>query len=442
MSDIAKERERTMPDAPKSYNATVPFHYRHRSVRALKFHFVLVSWVAIILLQLNAVVVAIDTDATTVTGPVRIDDSSATMILHGISLLGEGRTAKFQVQMEEYIKSFYDGTDNNTACNGLLAVEVNITVTNSQSGNQTGQTRSLDQTNQTTSAPSQNQSSAPGKNITTDDSTGVKVNTNTSQTTLSAPAESPTVELHTPSLNQTNQISSAPSQSQNPSSAPSKKESNSPTNINADGKKNISNNEKNHTGVKVKTNDGKKNNSTKKKDNTGLNLDKENATAVQDVTEKDPKQAPHNRQSKQNNVLITYIQIISYKIQENISCDPNTIALGPFDEPQKMKSLSEQLAKLKTFENLESITLSTTQKSSSQSNAQRIDINLHDIYGSVVKFCMGIVALLIIRFLYVWRETLRSCYRCLTCPCTMELSGSTGNRNKSTKALSHAEEKK
>ena len=69
MSDIAKERERTMLDAPKSYDATVPFHYRHRSVRALKFHFVLVSWVAIILLQLNAVVVAIDTDATTVTAP-------------------------------------------------------------------------------------------------------------------------------------------------------------------------------------------------------------------------------------------------------------------------------------------------------------------------------------------------------------------------------------
>jgi len=111
MSDIAKERERTMPDAPKSYNATVPFHYRHRNVRALKFHFVLVSWVAIILLQLNAVVVAIDTDATTVTAPEtwsgtssatalllpleltnadtksvrRRADSSTTMILHGIS---------------------------------------------------------------------------------------------------------------------------------------------------------------------------------------------------------------------------------------------------------------------------------------------------------------------------------------------------------------------
>jgi len=147
--------------------------------------------------------------------------------------------------MGKYIKSFYNGADNNTACNGLLDVEVNITVTNTQSGNQTGQTPSLDQTNQIPSAPSQNPSSAPGKNITTDDSTGVKVNTNTSQTTLSAPTESPTVELHTPSLQQTNQILSAPSQ--NPSSAPSKNQtSDSLTNINTDGKNNNSSNNNNN----------------------------------------------------------------------------------------------------------------------------------------------------------------------------------------------------
>jgi len=104
------------------------------------------------------------------------------------------------------------------------------------------------------------------------------------------------------------------------------------------------------------------------------------------VTVKDIKRSPHHRQLQQNNVSITYNQTISYQIQEIISCDPNTIALGPFDEPQKMKSLREQLAQLKAFESLERITLSTNPKSPSQSNAPRIDIHLQDMYGSVVKF--------------------------------------------------------
>ena len=55
-----------------------------------------------------------------------------------------------------------------------------------------------------------------------------------------------------------------------------------------------------------------------------------------------------------------------------------------------MKSLREQLAQLKAFESLERITLSTNPKSPSQSNAPRIDIHLKDMYGSVVKLCMGI----------------------------------------------------
>ena len=76
--------------------------------------------------------------------------------------------------MEQYIKYFYSGADNDSPCNGLLDTEVNITVTNKPYVDNTrdngdgnappSPSTSVDsQSDQTSSAPSENHQALQAK---------------------------------------------------------------------------------------------------------------------------------------------------------------------------------------------------------------------------------------------------------------------------------------